>query len=185
MLACCLCLPKSLVAYRFTQPDRSPAWGDDDTYTLHAQPVEQTGFFVEKRPQMDIDFSDIFDKMTDYPDKELTRIIIGAAFEVHNILGSGFLEKVYQNALNKELQSSGLKTEVEVKVPVYYKNDLVGEYSVDILVEDRVILELKALSALTTQHEAQLLNYLKATGHKLGLLLNFGTNRVQVKRKIL
>jgi GxxExxY protein len=72
-----------------------------------------------------------------------------------------------------------------VKIPVYYKDELVGDYSTDVLVEGRIILELKALSALTDEHEAQLLNYLKATGHKVGLLINFGTNRVQVKRKIL
>lgn len=123
--------------------------------------------------------------MTAYPDQELTRSIIGAAFEVHNVLGAGFLEKVYQNALVKELKLRGHQVEVEVRIPVYYKGELVGDYCADILVDGRIILELKALSDLTSQHEAQLLNYLKATGHKVGLLLNFGTNRVQVKRKIL
>jgi GxxExxY protein len=102
--------------------------------------------------------------MVEYPDKELTEKIIGAAFEVHNTLGVGFLEKVYQYALVKELRLQGLQAEPEVKIPVYYKGELVGDYSADILVEGRIILELKALSALTTEHEAQLLNYLKATG---------------------
>ena len=123
--------------------------------------------------------------MVEYPDKDLTEKIIGAAFEVHNTLGVGFLEKVYQYALVKELRLRGYEAAPEVKIPVYYKDELVGDYSADVLVEGRIILELKALSALTGEHEAQLLNYLKATGHKVGLLINFGTNRVQVKRKIL
>jgi GxxExxY protein len=123
--------------------------------------------------------------MVEYPDKELTEKIIGAAFEVHNTLGVGFLEKVYQNALIKELALLGYLAQPEVKIPVYYKRELIGDYSADILVEGRIILELKTLSNLTTEHEAQLLNYLKATGLKVGLLLNFGTHRVQIKRKIL
>jgi GxxExxY protein len=104
---------------------------------------------------------------------------------VHNILGAGFLEKVYQNALAKELRLRGHQADVEARMPVYYKGELVGDYSADILVNGRIILELKALSDFTSQHEAQLLNYLKATDNKVGLLLNFGINRVQVKRRIL
>ena len=123
--------------------------------------------------------------MTAYPDSELTRSIIGAAFEVHNILGTGFLEKVYRNALVKELRLQGIQVQSEAQIPVHYKDELVGDYYADILVDGRIILELKALNTLTKEHEAQLLNYLKATGHKIGLLLNFGTNKVQVKRKIL
>ena len=123
--------------------------------------------------------------MSEYPNKELTQGIIGAAFEVHNILGNGFLEKVYQNALAKELELRGYQVGVEIKIPVFYKDEPVGDYYADILVNERIIVELKAVSDLTSQHEAQLLNYLKATGHKVGLLLNFGTNRVQIKRKIL
>ena len=123
--------------------------------------------------------------MAEYPDKALTQEIIGAAFEVHNILGPGFLEKVYRNALTEELKSRGYRAGVEVQVPVYYKDNIVGEYYADVLVEGRIILELKALNNLDSQHEAQLLNYLKATNHKIGLLLNFGTTRVQVKRRIL
>jgi GxxExxY protein len=92
---------------------------------------------------------------------------------------------VYQYALVKELKLRGCVAAPEVKIPVYYKDELVGDYSADILVEGRIILELKALNALAGEHEAQLLNYLKATGLKVGLLINFGTNRVQVKRKIL
>ena len=123
--------------------------------------------------------------MTDYPDKALTQEIIGAAFEVHNVLGPGFLEKVYRNALLEELKIRGYQAELEVQIPVRYKGELVGDYFADILVENRVILELKALNALNSEHEAQLLNYLKATNHKIGLLINFGTRRVQVKRRIV
>lgn len=123
--------------------------------------------------------------MAAYPDAELTRSIIGAAFEVHNILGAGFLEKVYRNALVKELRLRGIQVQAEVQIPVYYKDELVGDYYADILVDGRIILELKALSALTSEHEAQLLNYLKATGYKMGLLLNFGAKQVQIKRRIL
>lgn len=122
--------------------------------------------------------------MSNYPDQDLTESIIGAAFEVHNVLGAGFLEKVYQNALIKELKQRGHKAEAEVNIPIYYKGELVGSYSADILVDEKIILELKALSNLTGEHEAQLINYLKATGYKIGLLLNFGTRKVQIKRKI-
>jgi GxxExxY protein len=104
---------------------------------------------------------------------------------VHNVLGPGFLEKVYRNALLKELLVRGHGAEAEVKIPVYYKGESVGDYYADVLVDERVILELKALAGLTGEHEAQLLNYLKATGLKIGLLLNFGTRKVQIKRKIL
>jgi GxxExxY protein len=79
----------------------------------------------------------------------------------------------------------GHQAEPEIQIPVYYKGELVGEYYADIVVDGRVILELKALSKLTSEHEAQLLNYLKATAHKLGLLLYFGTPKVQIKRRIL
>lgn len=123
--------------------------------------------------------------MVRYEQKGLTKIIIGAAYEVHNILGAGFLEKVYRNALAKEITLQGLQANMEVKIPVYYKEALVGDYYADIVVEDKVIVELKALNDLSGQHEAQLLNYLKATGYKVGLLLNFGSRRVQVKRMVL
>ena len=123
--------------------------------------------------------------MPNYPHQDITQRIIGAAFEVHNTLGQGFLEKVYQNALVKELTLRGHQAETNVRIPVTYKDDIVGDYIADILVDNCIILELKALNSLTSEHEAQLLNYLKATGHKIGLLLNFGTRRVQVKRKIL
>ena len=108
---------------------------------------------------------------------------IGAAFEVHEQLGSGFLEKVYENALVRELVDRGLRIETQRAIAVSYKGHLVGSYFADILVENSVICEIKAIETLLPIHETQILHYLKATGIPVGLLLNFGTPRVQVKRK--
>ena len=116
-------------------------------------------------------------------DKELTGKIIHAAYTVHNILKFGFLESVYQKALKKELVSMGLKCECEKPLDVYYKGEIVGHFVSDILVEDSVIIELKAVKALKDEHEWQLVNYLTATGLEVGLLINFGHN-LEVKRKI-
>ena len=116
-------------------------------------------------------------------DKELTGKIIHAAYIVHNILKFGFLESVYQKALKKELVSMGLKCECEKPLGVYYKGEIVGHFVTDILVEDKVIIELKAVKALKEEHEWQLVNYLTATGLEVGLLINFGHD-LEVKRKI-
>ena len=116
--------------------------------------------------------------------ENLTKEIISAFYEVLSILGFGFLEQVYQNALYKELKRRGLHCEAQKQLKVYYKNEVVGNYVADIVVNDQVILELKAVSALRPEHEWQLVNYLKATGLKVGLLLNFGLSG-EVKRKIL
>ena len=115
--------------------------------------------------------------------KKLTAKIIECAYEVHNILGFGFLEAVYQNALLIELQKVGLRAEKEKKIKVYYDNQLVGDYLADIIVEDKVILELKSVKELHPAHSAQLVNYLKATGIEVGLLINFGES-VEIKRKV-
>jgi GxxExxY protein len=104
----------------------------------------------------------------------LTQRIIGAAYEVHKTLGPGFLERVYASALPKELGDAGLNAASEVPIPVNYKGTEIGMYFVDLLVEGTVICEIKAISALTREHEAQLLHYLKATNTKVGLLLDFG-----------
>ncbi len=106
--------------------------------------------------------------------EDLTEKIIGAFYKVYNELGSGFLEKVYQNALYFELQSMGLDVVAQKPIKVYYFDKLVGEYFADIIVKDTVILELKAVEYLLEEHEYQLLNYLKATNIEIGLLLNFG-----------
>ncbi|HEY7268462.1 MAG TPA: GxxExxY protein [Dehalococcoidia bacterium] len=113
---------------------------------------------------------------------ELTRAIIGCAFTVHGKLGRGFLEKVYANSLAIELEESGFRATREAPVDVLYRNRVVGAYYADILVNDLVIVEIKAAQRLAPEHEAQLINYLKATSHSVGLLLNFGTPSLQVKR---
>ena len=122
---------------------------------------------------------------SDYPHSALTQRVIGAAFEVHRELGPGFLEKVYETALVRELGQQGIQAEPQAIVPVYYKGSLVGSYYADILVGGSVICEIKAVKSLDGAHEAQLLHYLKATDLTVGLLLNFGRPSVQVKRLVL
>jgi len=114
----------------------------------------------------------------------ITEKIIGCAFEVSNTLGAGFLEKVYQNAMVIELRDNDLQIVKEKPITIYYKNQIVGEYFPDIMVNNQIILEIKAVSALNEIHQAQLLNYLKATELYLGLLINFGTPRIQIKRMV-
>ena len=116
---------------------------------------------------------------------DLTYQINGAIFEVSRTLGAGFLEKVYENALIIELRNKGLKAESQVPIKVFYKEEAVGEYFADILVQDTVILELKAIENLSKLHEAQLLNYLKATEIKVGLLVNFKHPKAEIKRMVL
>jgi GxxExxY protein len=120
----------------------------------------------------------------EYPLSNLTEKIIGAAFEVHRELGPGFLEKVYETALLRELSSLGLNAVGQAPIPVKYKGEPVGIYYADILIEGLVLVELKAADGLLPVHEAQVLHYLKATAITVGLLLNFGTPRVQVKRLV-
>ena len=115
---------------------------------------------------------------------DITYQINGAVFEVNRLLGHGFLEKVYRNALLIELRKRGLKAESEVPIQVQYKGELVGDYFADIVVEDRIILELKAIEKLQPVHEAQLLNYLKATGMQVGLLINFTHPKAEIKRMV-
>ena len=116
---------------------------------------------------------------------ELTYAIRGAIFEVNNILGPGFLEKIYENALLLELRIRGLKAEGQVPLKVLYKDNVVGEYFADILVENRVIIELKTVERIERIHEAQVLNYLKATGLKIGLLVNYKHQKAEIKRMVL
>ena len=113
---------------------------------------------------------------------EITDRIIGCCFKVHRILGSGFLEKVYENALMIELEKCGLRARQQVPMAVNYEGRTVGEYFADIVVEDRVVCELKAAEALSKEHEVQLVHYLTATGIEIGLLINFGRS-VTVRRK--
>ena len=115
--------------------------------------------------------------------EEITEKIIQAFYKVYNTLGYGFLERVYLNALFMELVSMGYKVEKEKKILVYYFGKVVGDYNADLIVEEVIAVELKAIEALTENNEHQLINYLKATNIEVGLLLNFG-KKPQVKRKI-
>jgi GxxExxY protein len=121
--------------------------------------------------------------MKNFPHQELTKSIIGIYYNVYNELGFGFLEKVYHKSLLIELKRNGYKIDSEKKVNVYYKNEIVGEYIPDIIINDSVIVELKCVEYLTDIHENQLLNYLKATDCEVGLILNFGKDP-QFIRKI-
>ena len=115
---------------------------------------------------------------------QITYGINGAIYEVNKVLGHGFLEKVYEKALLAELREQGLTVENQVPIQVDYKGQVVGEYVADLVVEDQVIIELKSVKELNKSHEAQLLNYLKATGHKIGLLVNFTHPKAEIKRFI-
>jgi GxxExxY protein len=117
-----------------------------------------------------------------YKDSELTNKIICSSYNVHNILGAGFLEKVYENALCLELKSLGFTVEQQASIKIDYKGQLVGEYFADLLVDGKIILELKAVEALAPIHEIRLKNYLKGSRIELGLLINFGKS-VEIKRK--
>ena len=116
---------------------------------------------------------------------DITYAINGAVFEINSILGPGFLEKVYENALLIELKHCGLNAKNQVPITVSYKDEVVGEYVADLLVEDKVIVELKTVENLDRTHEAQLLNYLKATELNVGLLVNFKHKKADIKRMVL
>ena len=117
--------------------------------------------------------------------KDLTHSIIGAAMEVHRVLGSGFLESVYEEALAHEFRLRSLLYERQAKLAVQYKEITAGEFRADFIIAKKVVVELKAIKALTEIDEAQLLNYLKGTGFRVGLLFNFGCASLEYKRRIL
>ena len=114
---------------------------------------------------------------------DLTEKVIGAAYEVYNVLGTGFLEKVYENALALELRELALTVETQSPVEVRYRGEVVGQFVADMIVEGKVVVEVKAAAALDGAHEAQLINYLKATGIGVGLLINFGP-KIEIKRRV-
>ena len=122
--------------------------------------------------------------MKDFKYADLTDKIIGACYKVYNALGSGFLESVYENSLIIELKKIGLIIENQKSIQVFYDGQEVGYFIADIIVENKIILELKAIKELAKIHEVQLVNYLTATGKDIGLLINFGSKKVQVKRKV-
>ena len=115
---------------------------------------------------------------------EITEKIIGLAYRVYNKMGFGFLELVYENCLLIELRKAGLKAESQKSITVYYDDEIVGEFEADIIVEDEIILELKSVRQIAKAHEVQLVNYLVATKKDVGLVLNFGEQKVEVKRKV-
>lgn len=123
--------------------------------------------------------------MTELLYGDLTRAIIGAAMEVHRTLGHGFLEAVYEAALAHELSLRGIPYERQKRLMVTYKGQVVGEYVADFVVDGKVIAELKATKGLTEVDEAQLINYLRATGLRVGLLLNFGTPSLEHRRRVV
>ncbi len=117
--------------------------------------------------------------------KDLSYRIIGLAIEVHNKLGYGFLEKVYENALMILFRREGINAKQQAPITVYFEGKVVGEYFADILVEDKIILELKSLEKITDVHKAQALNYLKATGLRLAIIINFGKKKLEYERLVL
>ena len=117
-----------------------------------------------------------------YPEQDLTEKILRAAFAVHNVLGAGFLERVYSNALAVELRTQGIALQNELPIKIQYRNAIVGDYIADLVVDGRVLVELKACASLDPIHTAQILNYLRATKIQVGLLLNFGRPKLEYRR---
>jgi GxxExxY protein len=137
---------------------------------------------------MNTDKSRILESLLDENLNKINRItekIIGCSYNISNILGCGFLEKVYENALAHELRKIGFKVSQQHEIEVYYDGIVVGKYIADLFVEDLVIIEIKANSGLDDSQKAQCLNYLKATKLKIGLLINFGKPRIEIKRVAL
>jgi len=122
--------------------------------------------------------------MTEILFKELSFAIIGAAMEVHKLLGPGFLESVYQAALEKELTLRGIPFCHQVELPVMYKGDLIGVYKADLVIDGKIIVEIKGISRLNASHAAQALHYLAATGLQLAILINFGMSSLEYRRVV-
>lgn len=122
--------------------------------------------------------------MVDLLYKELTFAVIGAAMEVHRILRSGFLEAVYQAALERELALRKIPFERKVKLPVIYKDIVIGNYEADLIIDNKIVVEIKSISRLNSSHDAQAIHYLATTGLRLALLLNFGTGSLEHRRII-
>jgi GxxExxY protein len=117
--------------------------------------------------------------------KELSYKIVGCAMEVHSKLGPGFLEKVYENSLMLLFRKEGIAAKQQAPVKVCFEGELVGEYRADILIDEKIILELKMVEKIVDVHRAQMLHYLRATGIKLGMILNFGSKNFQYERLVL
>jgi GxxExxY protein len=122
--------------------------------------------------------------MTEILFKELSYVVVGAAMEVHRLLGAGFLETVYRSALEYELTLRGIPFDKEVHLPVHYKGQLIGEYVADFVIDGKIIIELKAVAEISDAHRAQAINYLAATGFELAIILNFGGMKLQQERLV-
>ena len=120
----------------------------------------------------------------EYPHRELTEKVIGAAIEVQKVLGSGFLESIYQKALEKELKLRNISFRTQANVDVYYKDELVGTHIPDLIIDDKVVIELKAVKEINDTMRAQVMSYLYATGYQVGLIINFSKPVIDVKRVI-
>jgi GxxExxY protein len=116
--------------------------------------------------------------------KEVTETIIGCAYRVYNKMGFGFLESVYEKCMLIELRKAGLDTESQKPIKVFYEGEIVGNFAADIIANDAIIIELKSVKRIIKAHEVQLVNYLVATGKPIGLILNFGEKKVEIKRKV-
>lgn len=116
--------------------------------------------------------------------EKVSETIIGCAYRVYNKMGFGFLESVYEKCLLIEMRKAGLDTETQKPITVYYEGEVVGEFVADMMVNDAVIIELKSVRRIIKAHEVQLVNYLVATGKPVGLILNFGERKVEIKRKV-
>ena len=116
--------------------------------------------------------------------EKITETIIGCAYRVYNKMGFGFLESVYEKCLLIEMRKAGLDTETQKPITVYYDGEVVGEFVADMIVNDSIIIELKSVRRIIKAHEIQLVNYLVATGKPVGLILNFGESKVEIKRKV-
>jgi len=117
--------------------------------------------------------------------KDLTEKIIKAAYKIHNVLGTGYLEVIYQNAMLIELKSQGFDCDIEKLVEIFYQNQKIGEHRLDLVVNNKVIVELKSVNEFHSFHQAQVISYLKATGMRVALLINFGKEKIEYKRFIL
>lgn len=126
----------------------------------------------------------MINKNENYLHSEITEEIIGQAFYVYNALGSGFLESIYKKALAKKLREKGFNILCEHPISVIFEGEKLGDYFCDIIVDNKVIVELKAIESLNRIHEVQLVNYLKATNIEVGLLINFG-NKIEIRRRVL
>ncbi|MCS5423136.1 MULTISPECIES: GxxExxY protein [Psychrilyobacter] len=123
--------------------------------------------------------------MKEFLYKELSYEIIGLAMEVHRELGTGFLEKVYENALMILFEEKNLKSRQQEPIKISFRNKIIGDYIADIIVEDKIILELKCTSKIIEVHKAQIANYLKATGKKIGIIINFGNKSLEIERVVM